>query len=947
MRSRWFALLALLVLLAGASCGQVEPELVPEKSEVWHWPRARTQREVKTATTVGHGDRVWTEEHGRALLKWPDLWVRLYDDTQLQVEEYTASDTRLAVVSGTALNGGVPRVKERVTWTTSQAEIILTGTTVMASYHPGTQFTIVRVFDGLAEVRNLMGDVQTEWVRSGEWALVKPRQAPQVSDRLEEMRGLARDLGLWDVFHEVELDVQGGFGPTDSRVPPENVVIVFEEEQEEPDLDNDGLTNAEEEDLGTDPNNPDTDGDDLWDGKEVQEFRTNPLNPDSDADGVSDGREAPSCTDPLNWDTDGDGRGDGEEMAQDTDPCDPSDRSDPEGDNDGDGLTNAQEWELGTDPYNPDSDGDELSDGEEVLEVRTNPLDPDSDADGLSDGREAPSCTDPLNWDTDGDERGDGEEVAQDTDPCDPNDRSPGERDNDGDGLTNSQEWELGTNPEDPDTDGDALWDGEEVQEFGTDPLKPDSDEDGLQDGPEASSCTGPLNADTDGDGWGDGEEVARGTDPCKPDIEVVARPDLIVEILSIDKQQIVWREQPWSSIRYRVCNAGDGEVPAGPAYVRAWRNGSPTAGAMGVEGPLQPGTCRNGELPVGHDDSWPPNEYTVQLEIDYGQLVEESDESNNMSRSEQFIVVSPEPETTPRIVFVSDRTGNPQIWVMNVDGSNQRQLTQKGSNRAPDWSPDNRQIFFETDRDGNWGTYTMNADGTGQRPVEPSRRCVSAGISSKGQLSYACYVDGNWELFVEGRRITYNDSDDRLYTWSPLGDRIVFEARGPGSEYRVLTRVYASGEGALRLTGSDYLSWNVAWSPTAERLAFASNREGNARVFTMLADGTNWQALTSRDRWSQLPTWSPDGRWISFVSSDADKVWSLYRIDTSGYHQIRLSQYAHPGQLPCWSPDSSRLAFAGNADGDFEILVVSSDGKDTVQLTRNSSDDHSPRWSH
>lgn len=302
--------------------------------------------------------------------------------------------------------------------------------------------------------------------------------------------------------------------------------------------------------------------------------------------------------------------------------------------------------------------------------------------------------------------------------------------------------------------------------------------------------------------------------------------------------------------------------------------------------------------------------------------------------------------ETARRIVFVSERTGSPQIWIMNADGSSQVQLTQQGDNRSPQWSPDNRRILFETNRDGVWGTYTMNADGTGQRPLERTGQCVSAGYSWRGQLSYACLVDNNWELFIEGQRITNNDTDDRLYAWSPVDDRIIFEARREDDTYRVLMRMRASDDELVGLTGSDYLSWNVTWSPDAGRLAFASNRDGNARVFTILTDGTGWQALTSRNRWSQLPAWSPDSEWISFVSGDTDDVWSLYRIDTNGDREILLSRYAHPGQLPAWSPDSMRLAFSGNETGNFEIYVVNYDGTELTQLTRNHSDDHSPQWS-
>jgi hypothetical protein len=77
------------------------------------------------------------------------------------------------------------------------------------------------------------------------------------------------------------------------------------------DTDNDGLTDAEEQELGTDPGNNDTDGDGLLDGAEVNQWQTNPVNSDTDGDGINDYHEIFTYgTDPLDYDTDGDGIGD-------------------------------------------------------------------------------------------------------------------------------------------------------------------------------------------------------------------------------------------------------------------------------------------------------------------------------------------------------------------------------------------------------------------------------------------------------------------------------------------------------------------------------------------------------------------------------------------------------------------------------------------------------------
>ena len=136
-------------------------------------------------------------------------------------------------------------------------------------------------------------------------------------------------------------------------------------------------------------------------------------------------------------------------------------------DTDDDGLPNLIEKEVGSDPYNPDTDGDNLPDGYEALTLGTDSTKPDTDDNGVLD--------------------------------CD--------EDFDEDGLTNLQEYELGTEPYNDDTDGDGLNDGEEINTYITDPLKVDTDDDGLEDGDEIYFETDPLNPDTDGNGVLDGDE--------------------------------------------------------------------------------------------------------------------------------------------------------------------------------------------------------------------------------------------------------------------------------------------------------------------------------------------------------------------------------------------------------------------------------------------------------
>ncbi len=140
----------------------------------------------------------------------------------------------------------------------------------------------------------------------------------------------------------------------------------------------------------------------------------------------------------------------------------------------------------------------------------------DPDGDGLTNDEERELGTDPHNADTDGDGLSDGDEVHK-------YHTNPLNADSDGDGLKDGDEVNVyKTDPNKVDTDGDGLSDFDEVTKYKTDPLKADTDGDSLSDGDEVLKYhTDPLNKDTDGDGLTDGEEVLKyKTDPLKKDTD-------------------------------------------------------------------------------------------------------------------------------------------------------------------------------------------------------------------------------------------------------------------------------------------------------------------------------------------------------------------------------------------------------------------------------------------
>lgn len=188
--------------------------------------------------------------------------------------------------------------------------------------------------------------------------------------------------------------------------------------EDDADTDEDGLTNAQEAELGTDPDLADTDDDGIDDGEEVNTYATDPLNLDSDGDLLYDGGELIRGTDLLVTDSDGDGLIDGnEEYIIETDPADP--------DTDGDGVDDGQEVDNGTDPLDaddpassePETGPEPTSENEGGGGARV-----DTDGDGLTDPEEATFGTDPNDGDSDDDTVNDSNEVAAGTDPLDGDD---------------------------------------------------------------------------------------------------------------------------------------------------------------------------------------------------------------------------------------------------------------------------------------------------------------------------------------------------------------------------------------------------------------------------------------------------------------------------------------------------------------------------------------------
>jgi Tol biopolymer transport system component len=197
--------------------------------------------------------------------------------------------------------------------------------------------------------------------------------------------------------------------------------------------------------------------------------------------------------------------------------------------------------------------------------------------------------------------------------------------------------------------------------------------------------------------------------------------------------------------------------------------------------------------------------------------------------------------------------------------------------------------------------------------------------------------------------RLTRHRGADSNPTLSPDGRRIAFESNRHGNwrSYKD-SDVYvmrADGTGVRELTFSNAFDGDPAWSRT-NRIAFESERTGNADVWVVDPDGSNETQLTTSKAFDGDPAWSPDGAKIAFTSQRDNGDREIYVMNADGSGTTRLTNSPGFDENPSWSPDGKRIAFDSMRDGNLEAYVMDADGTDQARVTNHPALDALPTWS-
>jgi Tol biopolymer transport system component len=138
--------------------------------------------------------------------------------------------------------------------------------------------------------------------------------------------------------------------------------------------------------------------------------------------------------------------------------------------------------------------------------------------------------------------------------------------------------------------------------------------------------------------------------------------------------------------------------------------------------------------------------------------------------------------------------------------------------------------------------------------------------------------------------------------------------------------------------TQLDWKDGSPAWSPDGMRIAFYSERDGNAEIYVMKADGSGVTRLTNSKADEGYPAWSPDGRTISF-DSDRDGNFEIFAMNADGSNVRALTTHAARDVSASWSPDGSKIVFMSDRDGGFDVYEAApAAGAAATRVTRNGT---------
>jgi TolB protein len=260
----------------------------------------------------------------------------------------------------------------------------------------------------------------------------------------------------------------------------------------------------------------------------------------------------------------------------------------------------------------------------------------------------------------------------------------------------------------------------------------------------------------------------------------------------------------------------------------------------------------------------------------------------------------------TTKITFISNRSGNDEIYMMDYDGHSQTRLTfNKVKDYMPAWSSDGKTIAYTSYRFPEAGLFLLNPFETEIKEIQSKGTNFSPSFSPDGKKLAFCSTleEGNSEIYVAN----------------------------------------SNGEKIKRLTFNRAIDTSPSWSPTSREIAFTSDRGGSPQIYIMDAEGSNVRRVSFGGTYHDGPAWSPTGDRIAYVSR-VDQVFDIYILNLRTNQIVKLTEGYARNESPCWSPDGRHVVFSSNRTGVIQLYSIDYDSQNLRRLT-SRGENKLPDW--
>lgn len=250
------------------------------------------------------------------------------------------------------------------------------------------------------------------------------------------------------------------------------------------------------------------------------------------------------------------------------------------------------------------------------------------------------------------------------------------------------------------------------------------------------------------------------------------------------------------------------------------------------------------------------------------------------------------------------------------------------------------RHYFTPANRSFNNLTSNQTAD------FEVSGVCFAGNCVKNGKIAFT----RNDDIFTMNpngtnqTNITNNAAADGEANYSPDGSKIAFSTNRDGNAE--IYQMNADGSSPVRLTNNPAGDASPYYSPDGASIVFVSNRDGNNEIYKMNADGSNQMRLTNDPATDFAPAFSPDGQKIIFITSrqSLPNFYKLFTMNADGSNQQELSNVHGFYKRPSYSPDGTKIIFVYGGDiTQQRIWTMNADGTNRMVFPANS---HSPSYS-